>query len=180
MKAPAWAVWACVLGAGLLPAACTPRSEIIRRTLESETPPEDFALAVTVVAPAGRRDLAREDRPARHVLEPDGTLRVLIGPGTARAEYPPIVRVLSPEQRQELWTLTREAGLNLDTDQAWRMPPEPASFQGVLAPNQMPAEPSAVVSASLGQVRERWMIPTSEPGVRALVTRLSDLAWIPK
>ncbi|MEM7622058.1 MAG: hypothetical protein AAF235_02525 [Planctomycetota bacterium] len=93
-----------------------------------ETRPTDFALHVLVSGPfaAGTgsetsvvRERATDSgaalpaglRPASYIAEPDGRLRAHFGSGAAEAGLPPIARLLSPEERSELYALALASGV---------------------------------------------------------------------
>lgn len=74
--------------------------------------PVDFALAVTVFAPASADRNSRvpvSRRPARYVLEPDRVLKASTGPGSDERTYPPRVRQLTREEFDRVWEMTRES-----------------------------------------------------------------------
>ncbi len=82
--------------------------------------PEDFALAVTVTPRPGLVTVENPDpwvglapyaRPARYVLEVDGTLRADFGPGVREPGFPGGVRWLSEPERDALYALAAQQGL---------------------------------------------------------------------
>jgi hypothetical protein len=88
-----------------------------------EDRPADFTLAVTVYSPVSAKiagALPRALRPARYVVEPDGTLRA--APTTpapaARAAFPPRARTLTPRQMDQIWRLLRDTALLEPTNPA--------------------------------------------------------------
>lgn len=74
----------------------------------AEARPADFSLGLTVYTPdvTVRRP---GQRPARYTVSPDGWLRAALGQGATANTHPPIARLLTPEQRDELWTMLRAA-----------------------------------------------------------------------
>lgn len=79
----------------------------------SETP-TDFAMVLTIESSPSAQP--RHRRPGQYVLEPDGTLRAAIGPGTHAGLLPPVTARLDPAEVDELWRLT-----------APLLPPSPAA-----------------------------------------------------
>jgi len=65
------------------------------------TPPDDFALAVTLLGTSAEGPEAL--RPAWYIVEPDGTLRVALGERRPISPPPRPVRRLSHRDRQALW-----------------------------------------------------------------------------
>lgn len=90
--------------------------------------PADFALGLTVLGPeAGIRRPGQ--RPARYIVSPDATLRAAVGGGAAESVHPPIARTLTEADRDQLWSLVRQAGvataeppLSLNTAQGYTAP----------------------------------------------------------
>ena len=144
-----------------------------------ERRPTDFTLDALVVNPeSALGETPRWRRQARYVLEADGELRVAVGPGVGDRTIPRRTRKLGPGERDEVWTLTRDAGL-LEAEsprvvpwgQTWRAPP---------------GEVSAVFSVTGGGRRVHSAAPMGAssglgaPRVEALLDRLGELAWIPE
>ncbi len=70
--------------------------------------PADFTLGLTVYTPDTpvRRP---GQRAARYTVSPDGWLRTAVGQGATASTHPPIARPLTPDQRDQLWSLLRAA-----------------------------------------------------------------------
>jgi len=66
--------------------------------------PPDLTLVFVVDAPTGDGDLLSQ--PARYIVEPDRTLRVALGPGAIKDQYPPPTAKLTPDQMRHLYNLT--------------------------------------------------------------------------
>lgn len=97
----------CALGAVLAACGTAPRAE-------PGAIPLDFALAITVFAPA--RALRNPEtppgsRPARYVMEADWVLRSNVTPDPSPEDFPPATRVLPREEVRALWDALRESGL---------------------------------------------------------------------
>jgi hypothetical protein len=99
----------------LLPACSSPRVEPRpEATAIPEDRPADFTLAMTVYSPASPRvaaTLPRALRPARYIVEPDGSLRAASGPAARAATFPPLARTLTPRQMDQVWRLVRDTAL---------------------------------------------------------------------
>jgi len=66
--------------------------------------PPDLALVFVVQAPPGEAGPMRQT--ARYVIEPDRTLRVALGLGAVKAQYPPPTAMLTTDQMRRLHDLT--------------------------------------------------------------------------
>ncbi len=73
-------------------------------------PPEDFALAVTVMGEEGTTNWLLQ--PARFVVEPDGVLRAATGAGVGPSVYPPRTRRLTQAQMNDLYAVVVRSGLD--------------------------------------------------------------------
>ncbi|MEM9754183.1 MAG: hypothetical protein AAF916_12490 [Planctomycetota bacterium] len=71
----------------------------------TQTAPPDFALALTITA-TDATPRAKHRRHAHYVLEPDGTFRAALGPGTRDGLLPPVTARLDPAEIGEIWRLT--------------------------------------------------------------------------
>lgn len=139
--------------------------------------PADFVLAATVHAPANAAEaqLPRSLRPARYVVEVDGSLRAAIGHGSGEQTYPPITRVLTPRQADQLWRLVRDSGL-LDPAHPGRVG-DPASiprpgnrFTALIWISY--ADQATALRVPLDRSPE-WGLPAEQ-----LIDRLADWAWV--
>jgi hypothetical protein len=137
--------------------------------------PADFALGVTVLAPADAGAGApRGARPARFIVQPDGVLHAAEGPVTERT-FPPAVRWLTSEQVERLWWELRDSGL---VGGAADAPPHPA------APPPGATAPAYVVSWLMNGRRGTARVdanrspPERVEAARRLADRLAALAWM--
>lgn len=73
-------------------------------------PPQDLALAVTVMGDEGVRGVLLES--ARFVIEPDGVLRAATGEGVRPGVYPPRTRRLTETQLGDLYAQIVRTGLD--------------------------------------------------------------------
>jgi len=145
----------------------------------TEHRPSDFTLDALVVHPGAVRSQApRWHRRARYVVGADGELRVAVGPGVSERTIPRRTRTLGGDELNELWSLTRGAGL-LDPDsarvipwgQTWRAPPGEVSAVFSVTADGRRVHSAAPMGASSG---------LGAPRVEALLDRLAELAWIPE
>lgn len=102
-----WGVWATLVGTAL--GGCAgPRTA---GDALPEARPADLVLGLTVYGPdSGVRRGGQ--RPARYLVEPDGSLRAAVGGGAVESVHPPIARRLTDAERDELWAMVRAAGIN--------------------------------------------------------------------
>src|SRR5437868_1660258 len=91
------------------PACSSHRQEVADQLTPQASPPADFALALTILAPSKTRadKLPRGQRPARYLLAADGALRASQGMGASTLDFPPVVRNLRDAQRQEIWAMVK-------------------------------------------------------------------------
>jgi hypothetical protein len=81
-------------------------------TLDAAAYPPDFTLVFFVeVSPAAIDPSEPRTRPGLHLVEPDRTLRVALGPGVTPDLHPPATATLRPADLQTLHRLARDAGL---------------------------------------------------------------------
>lgn len=73
-------------------------------------PPQDLALAVTVMGEEGVRGVVLES--SRFVIEPDGVLRAATGEGVRPGVYPPRTRRLTTAQVNDLYAQVVRSGLD--------------------------------------------------------------------
>lgn len=139
------------------------------------SPPSDFTVALTVLVQTNRRNVAaipRPERPARFVMEADWVLRAYSGPAVTDAAFPPETRQLTAAQVQDLWIDLRTAGL-LDPAHAGLVGRSPA-------PGELPS-PTWVVSFKAAGDRRTFVLEAdSRRAAEPLLSRLCDLAWMPK
>jgi hypothetical protein len=143
------------------------------------TPPTDFTLSVAVMSHSSHRRVApavpRELRPMRFVMETDWVLRSYAGPGAADTDtFPAETRQLDAPQVASLWSDLQSAGL---------LAPDNPAIVG-RAPTLAevdPAKPVWVISYSADAAHRTLVLDAgADSPAAALVTRLADLAWIPK
>ncbi|MEM1446951.1 MAG: hypothetical protein AAGF84_12910 [Planctomycetota bacterium] len=110
--------WAMLLGVLVTLVGCAASDHA--RPESPDRMPSDFAMVLTIsnADPQAERHL----RPAQYVLEPDGTLRAAIGPGTHAELLPPITARLGPAEMHAVWR-----------DTAPLLPPAPDSDTQSLA-----------------------------------------------
>lgn len=202
----------CALGAAVVGCASEPRAAGVKAQTPvaapiSATVPDDFTLGVTIIPPtrggpsggqagrgygvgAGARAQGKGDvwaRPARYIVEPDGTLRAALTPagsgagspdGTPaalvpqelpQATVPPIVRVLSRQQLDDVYQAVRGAGFLI-------MPHGAAvsSAQTYAGRDRV----IVLLSTSAQGRRQSIALSASDPGARAVTERLAALAWM--
>lgn len=136
--------------------------------------PGDFGLAITVLASRDEPGLARAQRPAQYILEPDGTLRVAVGAGVDPGTFPPRTRRLDPRQVERLWTLVESAGLAADAAGTTVSGAGPG-------PSSVPSPPDGwayVDVAASGQRHQRAIQLESNPAAQGVIDELASLAWI--
>lgn len=141
-----------LIAVGVVLAGCraVPRS--------TERTPDDFAISVSTSGPADG-----VFAPAWFMVEADGVLRAATGLRSARSAAPPAVRALTRRQMDELWGMTRAAGL------------ADAPSDGAA-----PAEPTCEIEvAALGRRRAVRADSSSNAELKELVQRLRELAWVP-
>lgn len=143
--------------------------------------PEDFALSVTVIAPASNDDpvdeMPRPQRPARYIIEPDGVLRAAIGPGATPRVFPRRTRLLDAAQVRRLWRLVGETGLY-----------EATTLTGIdntetFFPQR--SRPTALVYIRQQGVGSHFAVrlpvgDTESAAVGQLIDELAELAWVPE
>jgi hypothetical protein len=154
--------------------------------------PEDFVLAATVLAPredppalrdpdedeavrSERVRLPRSLRPARYIVEADGTLHAAVGRGASAETYPPQTRQLTPRQYDLLWRQLRGTNL-LD-------PGNPARIEGPEGAKRAPDRTMALIYVGYEgkRITLRVLLDRgSEDAIAAerLVDRLAELAWV--
>ena len=165
--------------------------------IDAQTPPDDFVLGVTVYAQpsespiAGRVDpsLPRGLQPGRYVIEADGVLRAATGPAADPSVFPPRTRQLSAAQMDEVWRLTRDAGVFAAASLASEPSDQSASLSVAVGSPVLYEPPPEHVTALIeafaaGERGTRAFIldgdSPSAHGAGALTDYLADLAWIPR
>lgn len=132
--------------------------------------PGDFTLGLVVYHDQAWDDAAQ--RPARYIVEPDGTLRASVGDGSAPLTHPPITRRLGQAQLDALWATARSLAPTPQQDKA--------SDELVRSPETY-APPRG--AGYLVEVRSRdsqgaWALAPSDENARALAAQLAELAWV--
>lgn len=166
-------VLACLAGCGSTPALPPPKPVAL-----PDARPADFTLAVTVLAPAHDRarpaDLPRSLQPGRYIVEPDGSLRVALGPGSTVTTFPPRTRTLSPRQMDMLWRQVRDSGL-LD-------PGNPGRITGPEEALRSRDRTTGLfyIAQEGNRATVRVLLDRSEAslGAERLVDRLAELGWV--
>jgi hypothetical protein len=69
-----------------------------------DQPPRDFAVSLSI------QTATPQLQPAWYVVQPDGVLRAVSGVRTETTPLPPIVRQLTPQERQRLWQSLQSEG----------------------------------------------------------------------
>lgn len=137
-------------------------------------PPRDFALAVTVYAPADRTATATRPaatRPARYLLEPDGLLRVALGPGAGDATYPDATRTLTSTQVAALWNDVRGG--------PWLSPDAPGRIGSTQTFVPPPGQTVYLITVTGDGQRRSFTADPRDRGASAIVNRLAALSWLP-
>jgi hypothetical protein len=117
-------------------------------------------------------------RGAWYLVEADGTLRASLGTRTLQSPAPPIVRVLSDAQWDEVWVLARDAARTAEA-----AGPAPSSSENATPTGAEPLfnASSAVASAMGLEVRAAGVtrrVPNPDAATAAaLEARLRALAW---
>jgi hypothetical protein len=172
---------------------CASRESRIAEAAKAPAAPADFALAITVVTPIKSatqpQTLPRSQRPARYILEPDGTLRIALGGGSTTTTYPPPTRLLSSARREDVWNLVKAAGL-LEPEVPGRLRGSDSSVPlgtqtggepiSMLDPTATPPKtPTALIVLSANGVRDFYRIAFDEsPNLAALTDRLAAYGWV--
>jgi hypothetical protein len=137
-----------------------------------ESRPADFTLGLTVYTPdiPVRRP---GQRAARYTVSPDGWLRTAIGQGATASTHPPIARLLTPDQRDEIWSLLRAA--NPESVSPALTLPSPATFD-------TPSGRRVYLIEIHAQGRRTTLaMPEGEPETEPFITLADQLAawsWI--
>jgi hypothetical protein len=139
--------------------------------------PDDFVLAATIFSPnvAHEARLPRSLRPARYIVEPDGSLRAAIGPGADATTYPGRTRQLTPAQFDSLWRNVRQSGL-LDPDN-----PSREDDPEVLTRSTDRTTALVYVGFEGRRITLRILMDRTSPGsveAEKLIDRLAEWAWI--
>jgi hypothetical protein len=172
---------------------CASRESRIAEAAKAPAAPADFALAITVVTPIKSatqpQTLPRAQRPARYILEPDGTLRIALGGGSTSTTYPPPTRLLSDARREDVWNLVKAAGL-LEPEVPGRLRGTDTSVPlgtqtggepiSMLDPTAAaPKTPTALIVLSANGVRDFYRIAFDEsPNLATLTDRLAAYGWV--
>ena len=147
------------------------------RTNDPNRAPADFSLGVTVFQPRERGPLPE---PTRFVLEADGILRAAMGEGASGQTFPLRTRRLSRDEVDQLFRLSRDAGLfeRPTTDDEIALSNAAATIQ--TSHRLGPAAGGIVVTASVSGAGER-LHHGFQSGTRGamnpLVDELSRLVW---
>ncbi len=139
--------------------------------------PTDFSLDVTVLVGRGMPESLRvEERNARYVVLPDGSLLADAAPGLNQASRPGRARWLYQQQIAELWGLCRQTGFA-----------NPSLANGPANPDMLTVARGERMTIIVLQAEgRRWAFvrrslgaePT-DPAAARLVRSLAALAWIP-
>lgn len=134
-----------------------------------DSPPSDFVLAATVFTPSSVSADQPASVPARYILEPDGTLRAAVGPGSSPTTYPRETRTLTSAQFNQLWMLTRAIELDGSDARAINSPEifTPPGDTGVV-----------LIELRANETQQGFAFPSDHPQARALIEALADLAWV--
>lgn len=156
----------------LAPVACqSPRTAVDR--------PAGFTIAATVYPPEDDASGTppRALRPARYVVQTDAWLRMASGPMLQRpgAEYPALVRRLSPWQMDALWRMVHEEGLA-----------DPAHLGNVTGPPPAPEHPEfpTAVFEITRDFSPRIVVvvldgqSAQSEGAARVLDLLADLGWV--
>ncbi|MEX0654038.1 MAG: hypothetical protein WD534_13410 [Phycisphaeraceae bacterium] len=133
--------------------------------------PPDFAMIFTVEHDAAEAEAGADPlaRPAQHLVLPDRTLRVALGPGATHDYYPQVTARLTPAQMRELYRLVRAGELLEPVDESVEL--EPGVVPGV-DPGALRYRLSITVH---GYRREYVTTPEQRPGAVLVLQRLVAL-----
>lgn len=134
--------------------------------------PARFAVSLTIMGTASDDPVLR---PARYIVEADGTLRAGVGPAATPKDYPPIIRRLDERQFAGLWSLVDRSRIMLD--------PDPARIGNPETEERRFGRTSAVVWARTGgrtRAGRYELVPPDPDAARVepLVRELARLAWV--
>jgi hypothetical protein len=148
----------CIILASVLSGCSAPKAAIT-----SAAPPPDFALSLTINTPNTTDGVLA---PAWFIVDCDGSLRAALGARTSASPVPARVRRLTPAEMQQLWDVTRSAGILVPPPRGEARPDGAAPAPGLLA----------YVTAS-GQ---RWgkAADPNDASIRDLIETMRRLAWI--
>jgi len=131
--------------------------------------PDDFAISLTLLAPAAGVG------PAWFVLEPDGVLRAVLGERQAASPLPPMVRTLKRTEVESVWRTSGRAGLVGGSAR-----PSTSEVRAMTGGGERAL--ALVYAAADGQKRF-VSIPASDASRAAAVSdlakELGELAWLP-
>lgn len=133
--------------------------------------PPDLTLVFVVRAPVGDASPLRQ--PARYVIEPDRTLRVALGPGSVKAQYPPPTAKLSTAQMRRLHDLTRF--IDWDTP----IPPDTPDSPDSPQPGSLAGRSSIIYQVTLTRYEKTLQTqarPGQSPNLTALLAYLVELS----
>lgn len=119
--------------------------------------PSDFTLGVVVMGTDESDPTSR--KPARYIIEPDGSFRASVGSGSSTSTYPPFTRRLEPDQLDQVWDLVRA----IDLDNAM---------------NDAPAKLGYIIEIRSSRTQREWSFSIEPGSTMDLVEHLADLAWI--
>lgn len=141
--------------------------------------PSDFALSITVISsqddPTLISALARPMRPARYVIESDGSLRAAVGAGATPDFRPALTRRLDVAQMARLWRLVEESGF---TEQE-----SPARLSSEAAASDLYTSTTAIMSVTRSGRRIASAIDLEAAGAESqaaalIVDQVASWAWI--
>ncbi|MCC6286099.1 MAG: hypothetical protein IT439_12505 [Phycisphaerales bacterium] len=141
--------------------------------------PADFAVSITVIStqddPTLISALPRQMRPARYVIEADGSLRAAVGAGATPDIRPALTRRLDSAQMARLWRLIEESGF-AEPEGASRLASEAAA-------SELYAATTAVMSVTHAGTRAASAIDLEGGGAEAeaaalIVDQIAAWAWV--
>ncbi|MFA9476806.1 hypothetical protein ACERK3_00735 [Phycisphaerales bacterium AB-hyl4] len=152
--------WPAVIAAlALLFVGCAP----IPPTAAEHGYPPDFSLVFTVKHDDAPSDLLDPlAMPAQHVVSPDRTLRVALGPGAGHDFHPAVTARLSPQQMIQLYRIA-EAGNLLDAPPHTDTDVDPTGLH------------YRITLTAHGYRRHYTTTPTDHPAATMLLERLIKL-----
>ena len=148
--------------------------------------PEDLMVSVTVYGPVPEGPSARSSRPGRYLVEPGGTLRAALGPGSREATLPPVVRTLRDAQQRSLWLAVRDSGL-LDDAHPGSIGSASAFERTALSGAEEGTTVAVFTVIAMGHTRHTAVDlgPPDRPAetlnagsARVIIERLARLAWV--
>lgn len=148
-------------------ASCAATAE--RGSIElPEHRPSDFTLGIVVF---GDPDAdAIEQRSARYIVEPDGTLRASFGEGSDGLTYPPFTRLLDGATLDSIWDRVRSMDLG---GEGWRSVQAPEAYHAAMGSNR-----GYLLEVRSDVTFSAWSTDADSQQVRTLTRELASLAWV--